>query len=189
MTLLRTPAVEPAPAAPEAPLPTPAPRPEPPAVAEDDAACESCLDRRQLLARAGAAGLGVAAVGLLAACGGSSGADDDDDEPRSGAPAAAAGTGTLAKVADIPVGGAVKAKDSNGTPIIVSQPQAGTIVALTAICPHKGCEVKPDGKDLLCPCHASIFTLTGGNVSGPAKTPLTPVDVHVADGVVVLGRA
>jgi nitrite reductase/ring-hydroxylating ferredoxin subunit len=143
-----------------------------PADAHDEA-CESCLDRRQLLARAGVAGLGVAAVGLL----------------PSAEPVAAAAGGALAKVADIPVGGAVTAKGADGKPIIVSQPQEGTFVALTAVCPHKGCEVKPHGKDLLCPCHASIFTLTGGNVSGPAKTPLAAVDVHVSDGVVLPGKA
>jgi Rieske Fe-S protein len=156
-----------------------------PADAHDEA-CESCLDRRQLLARAGVAGLGVAAVGVLAACGSGSGQKSDG---ASAEPAAAAGGGALAKVADIPVGGAVTAKGADGKPIIVSQPQEGTFVALTAVCPHKGCEVKPHGKDLLCPCHASIFTLTGGNVSGPAKTPLAAVEVHVSDGVVLPGKA
>jgi len=193
MTLLRTPAE------PVTPPPT-SDALEPPGAAAlaatepaadtsdtDSATCESCLDRRQLLARAGAAGLGVAAVGLLAACGAGT---DADDHPASAAPVAAARSGgALAKVADVPVGGAITTKDASGKPIIVTQPQAGQIVAMTAICPHKGCEVKPDGKDLLCPCHASVFTLTGGNVSGPAKTPLEAVAVHVADGSVVLGTA
>jgi nitrite reductase/ring-hydroxylating ferredoxin subunit len=163
--------------------------PQPP----DDAA----LDRRQLLARAGLAGAGVAALGLLAACG----ADDDASSSsggssRGGSPAAtgaatnaAAASAAIVQVSDVPVGWSVKAKDPAGRPIIVSQPAAGTIVAMTAICPHKGCEVKPDGKDVLCPCHASIFTLQGANVSGPATTPLAPVDVHVRDGHVYAGKA
>jgi cytochrome b6-f complex iron-sulfur subunit len=149
---------------------------------------EHGLDRRQLLARAGLAGAGVAAIGLLAACGADDDASGSSPTGQSATPVAA-GLGAIVQVAAVPVGGSVKAKDENGRPIIVSQPQAGTIVAMTAICPHKGCEVKPDGKDVLCPCHASVFMLDGANVSGPATTPLAKVDVHVRDGHVYPGMA
>ena len=77
-------------------------------------------------------------------------------------------TASLAKVADIPVGGALSAKDADGKQILLTQPTAGTIVALSAICTHQGCTVAPDGDQLDCPCHGSVYDLTGGNVSGPA---------------------
>jgi nitrite reductase/ring-hydroxylating ferredoxin subunit len=151
---------------------------------EDAHGCAGCLDRRQLLQRAGAVGLGAAVVGVLAACGSGSGGGGGG-----GAEAKPGGGGSLAQVSQVPVGGAVSAKDANGKPIIIAQPQAGTIVAMTAICTHMGCEVKPDGKQLKCPCHGSIYSLTGQNESGPAPSPLAPVDVHVSNGEVLAGKA
>ncbi|WP_315099177.1 Rieske (2Fe-2S) protein, partial [uncultured Cellulomonas sp.] len=101
----------------------------------------------------------------------------------------AASGGAIAQVSDIPVGGALSAKDADGKPIILLQPEAGTVVALSAVCTHQGCTVVPEGEELQCPCHASVFDLTGANVSGPAKSPLPTVDVHVSDGAVLAGKA
>ncbi len=141
--------------------------------------CDGCLDRRDVLVRAGLVTMGVAAAGVLAACGGTTGAQGTP--PPSGAP--------LAQVSDIPVGGALSATGPDGGPIILLQPQAGTVVALSAVCTHQGCTVVPDGDTLACPCHGSVFDLTGDTVSGPAKAPLPPIDVHVADGAVLAGKA
>src|SRR5688500_3570446 len=132
--------------------------------------CDGCLDRREVLVRAGLVTMGVAAAGVLAACGGS-------ENPSEGAPAAASG-GALAQVSDIPVGGAISAKDADGKPIILVQPEAGTVVALSAVCTHQQCTVAPEDDELRCPCHGSVFDLTGANVSGPAPSPLPEVDVH-----------
>jgi len=146
--------------------------------------CTGCLDRRQVLVRAGMATMGLAAAGVLAACGGSS----DGDTSGSGS-TGVSGDGSLAKVSDIPEGGAISATDADGKPILLTQPTAGTIVALSAICTHQGCTVKPDGKELKCPCHGSVYDLSGGNVSGPAPSPLPKVDVHVNNGEVLAGKA
>lgn len=143
--------------------------------------CDGCLDRREVLVRAGLVTVGVAAAGVLAACGGSGTPSDD-------APAAASG-GALAQVSDIPVGGAISAKDADGKPIILLQPEAGTVVALSAVCTHQSCTVAPDGDELVCPCHGSVYDLTGANVSGPAPSPLPEVDVHVSNGAVLAGKA
>ncbi|GEM_PF-279647 len=156
--------------------------------------CGGCLDRRQVLQRAGLVTMGVAAAGVLAACssGGSGGSGDDGgtggDSGGDGGSAPAA-DGSLAQVADIPVGGAITATDADGNKILLVQPEAGTVIGLSAICTHQGCTVAPDGDELHCPCHGSVFDLTGKNVSGPAPEPLPPVDVHVADGAVLLGKA
>ena len=147
--------------------------------------CDGCLDRREVLVRAGLVTMGVAAAGVLAAC---SGSDSPSGEE---APAASGGAnaGALAQVSDIPVGGAISAKDADGEPIILVQPEAGTVVALSAICTHQGCTVAPEDDELRCPCHGSVFDLTGANVSGPAPSPLPEVDVHVSNGAVVSGKA
>lgn len=142
--------------------------------------CDGCLGRREVLVRAGLVTMGVAAAGVLAACGGS-------DTPSDGG--AAASGGALAQVSDIPVGGALSAKDADGKPIILLQPEAGTVVALSAVCTHQSCTVAPDGDELVCPCHGSVYDLTGANVSGPAPSPLPEVDVHVSNGAVLAGKA
>ena len=142
--------------------------------------CDGCLDRREVLVRAGLVTMGVAAAGVLAACGGS-------DTPTGDAPAAS--DGTLAQLSDIPVGGAISAKLADGQPIILVQPEKGKVVAMTAVCTHQQCTVAPDGDELKCPCHGSVYDLTGANVSGPAPSPLAQFDVHVSNGAVVNGKA
>ena len=142
--------------------------------------CDGCLDRREVLVRAGLVTMGVAAAGVLAACGGS---DTPADAP------AESDDGTLAQLSDIPVGGAISAKLADGQPIILVQPEKGKVVAMTAVCTHQQCTVAPDGDELKCPCHGSVYDLTGANVSGPAPSPLAQFDVHVSNGAVVNGKA
>jgi Rieske Fe-S protein len=142
--------------------------------------CDGCLDRREVLVRAGLVTMGVAAAGVLAACGGS-------DTPTGGE--SAASDGTLAQLSDIPVGGAISATLADGQPIILVQPEKGKVVAMTAVCTHQQCTVAPDGDELKCPCHGSVYDLTGANVSGPAPSPLAQFDVHVTNGAVVNGKA
>jgi len=99
-----------------------------------------------------------------------------------------AGVAALAKVDAIPVGGAILVKDAAGKPVILSQPTAGTVVAMTAICTHQGCTVAPAGAQLVCPCHGSVYkSADGSNVSGPAPKPLAAVTVHVVNGEVLPG--
>ena len=103
------------------------------------------------------------------------------------APTASPGS-PIVPLADVPVGGAVSAMTAGGAEIIVAQPQAGTVVAFSAVCPHRQCIVALDAAtvQLLCPCHESVFDLaTGENLSGPAPGPLPSVAVTVADGQVL----
>lgn len=152
-------------------------------------ACGGCLDRRQVLQRAGLVTMGVAAAGVLAACSSSGSGDGGSGGGGGGGGSTPAADGALAQLADIPVGGAVSATGADGKPILLVQPEAGTVVALSAVCTHQGCTVVVDGDALSCPCHGSVFDLTGKNVSGPAPEPLPPVEVHVADGAVLPGKA
>lgn len=152
---------------------------------------EHPLSRRQALA-AGAAGIGII---VLAGCSSDSGrtltaAPAGPDAPSASPPAASTGSGgvALAKVADIPVGGSVGRTSADGKPIVLAQPVAGTVVAFSAICTHRGCTVAAAGKEFHCPCHGSVFDAVTGNVKGgPAPEPLNKIDVHVAAGEVVAG--
>ncbi|WP_051682007.1 Rieske (2Fe-2S) protein [Cellulomonas sp. HZM] len=141
--------------------------------------CAGCLDRRQLLQRAGAVTAVAAGVAVLAACGGSSG----------GSSATPGADGSLAKVADIPVGGALAATDADGNKILLIQATAGVVTAVSAICTHQGCTVAPGKGALVCPCHGSTFDLTGAVTHDPATEPLPTVAVHVKDGAVFSGAA
>lgn len=156
-------------------------------VALHDGCSSACPghSRRTVLRSAGAVTLGVAAT-LLAACApstsgsSSAGGGSVGAASKSGGSAAAGGAAALAKLADVPVGGALGVQGADGRPIILSQPVAGTVVGMSAVCTHAGCTVAPAGSELVCPCHGSVFKAAdGSNVSGPAPTPLPAVAVRV----------
>jgi len=167
---------------------------EPPGKGASDGAG---LPRRQVLAAGAVSALGLVALG---GCGGGGAKSDSGSGGRTSsapssspsasasAPAGATGAKPLARLADVPVGGAISATGTDGRPVIVAQPSAGQVVAFSAICTHKACTVAPAGKQLHCPCHGSVYdAATGKNLSGPAPRPLSPVPVHVAGGQVVGG--
>jgi Rieske Fe-S protein len=164
-----------------------------------DSRTRGAIDRRHVLA----VGLGTAGLAGLAACGdGSTGTNGSPygggaAAPATSAPASGAGDATtgpaagatpLIALADVPVGSAASATTADGKPVIVAQPTAGTAVAFSAICTHRGCTVAPAGSELKCPCHGSVYKASdGSNVSGPAPRPLDKVAVKVVDGQVVPG--
>lgn len=147
---------------------------------EHSSTCTGCMDRRQMLVRAGGVTAVAAGVAVLAACGGSG--DGDTPAQTSGS------DGSLAKVADIPVGGAISAT-AGGQKVLLVQATAGVVTALSAICTHQGCTVAPGNGELDCPCHGSRYDLTGAVLAGPAKEALTPFDVHVKGDAVFAGAA
>ncbi len=76
-------------------------------------------------------------------------------------------------------------------PIYLAKHTDGTFSALVMKCTHKGCEVRPAGDLLICPCHGSEFTNTGKVLSPPATENLnsfrTSVDavsvtIHLQEG-------
>jgi Rieske Fe-S protein len=142
--------------------------------------------RRIVLACAGAA-----CAAVLAGCSrynsNNGGVAGSQPAPSSSSPAAPAGSGSgaaqngppvLAKTADVPVGGGTILTDKK---IVITQPQAGSFHAFTAVCTHQGCIVgSVTGGTINCPCHGSKFNITNGSVvNGPAASPLAPVSIKV----------
>ena len=107
--------------------------------------------------------------------------------PATGNSGAAASTGpaALASTADIPVGGGKILTDKK---IVITEPQAGSFKAFTAVCTHQGCIVNTvSGGTINCPCHGSRYTITNGAVvAGPAPAPLPKEQIKIVDGAIVL---
>jgi cytochrome b6-f complex iron-sulfur subunit len=101
---------------------------------------------------------------------------------------ASSGGPSLAKLSDIPIGGAIAAKDASGSDIIITRPTDTTVAAFTAICTHMGCTVKPGSQTFVCPCHGSTYDAkTGARISGPARGGLSKIAVQVSGQNVVAG--
>jgi cytochrome b6-f complex iron-sulfur subunit len=147
--------------------------------------------RRHVMTAGAAATLGIAAAATLTACGGSGSTSTSAGSSSAAGTAegnGAGGSGPLTQLSAVPVGGAAAAKGPDGKPVVVAQPEAGKVVAFSAVCTHQGCTVRPNNKMLVCPCHGSQFdAFTGAVVNGPAASPLPSVAVKVDGGNVVAG--
>ncbi len=70
---------------------------------------------------------------------------------------------------------------ASGDPGIVICTKSGQFEAYDAVCPHAGCTVgySASSKQIVCPCHTSIFDPATGNViSGPALSGLTKLAIQ-----------
>jgi Rieske Fe-S protein len=170
--------------------------------------CVGCTSRRALLTGAGAVGVSALLTGCAtygevsgdvsagggAPVGGSSGApvagasggaaSGAPAPGRSGAAPAPAGP-TLAKTADIPVGGG---KVFGEAKVVVTQPTQGSFKCFSAICTHQGCAVTDVGDGTInCGCHGSKFAIADGSVSNPpADRPLPGRSITVENGEIRL---
>ena len=154
-------------------------------------------------------GLGCIATSLpvaIAACSPSETAEDTaeapdaDDAPAADttaqAPAAndgsvdADGFAPLGTVAELDSAGFLASKDFAAGPVIaVRDPaNADSVIALSSVCTHKGCNVDWKETEFACPCHGSKFTSEGAVIEGPADAPLATYEAKI-DGDKVLVKA
>jgi Rieske Fe-S protein len=147
--------------------------------------------------RAVLAGAGAAAVVALSGCttygpgggdGGGDGSGDPAPDPGGGGDGGGNGggnTGPLAQTGDIPVGGGQVIEARR---VVVTQPEAGTFKAFTAVCTHQGCTVTNVSNGTInCACHGSRFKIEDGSVAnGPANGPLRGVDIVVNGTAITL---
>lgn len=67
----------------------------------------------------------------------------------------------------------------------VIKDSSGEVTVFSPICPHLGCHYKWDPKTghFECPCHGSVFTITGKVIGGPAPRPLDTLPKKIENGV------
>lgn len=141
---------------------------------------EDSLSRRRLLGSAGA----LSGALILARVAGAA----EDAAPQVGVAQAKADSLVL-KLNDNPELGKVggwKIVDLGAERVIVANTDKG-LIARSAICPHRGCEVvyQADNHQFYCPCHRSQFDEDGHVVHGPARTGLKP---YASDAAVVVSQ-
>ena len=160
--------------------------------------------RRAVLATAA----GTAGAVALTACGSDDGSDSDSagsagsdgsetNDPGSDSGETETETETedggddggeaLASVDDVPVGEAT-AVTIDGEEAMLFRPDESTVAAFSAICTHNGCTVAPEGAELHCPCHGSVFDAATGEVlDGPAPEALPSFTVRIEGDQIVSG--
>ncbi|WP_026361288.1 Rieske (2Fe-2S) protein [Amycolatopsis nigrescens] len=142
--------------------------------------------RRTMLTTGATAAGAVAGLAVLSACAsGDSGQQPAQSPSAPPAPAPAPG-GALTALNDVPVGQAKSVTTPDGKPAIVTRTSETAVSCFSAACTHQGGTVAPEGAELKCPLHGSIFDATTGAVKkGPAKEPLPAIPVKVENGQVV----
>jgi nitrite reductase/ring-hydroxylating ferredoxin subunit len=91
----------------------------------------------------------------------------------------------VAAVADLPAGQAVRFSSGPVEGVLVND--GGTIKAVSAVCTHQGCLllVEAAAHRLRCPCHPTVFSVTGKLLSHQLPTPpanLPALQARVHDG-------
>lgn len=72
--------------------------------------------------------------------------------------------------------------------VAVFRDQEG-VYAISTVCTHLGCIVKPTPTGFECPCHGSRFTRDGAVTAGPAPAPLAWLEVSASGGTWVVDEA
>lgn len=141
-------------------------------------------------------GLSMGAGAAFVACsssetptdgGGSSGGSSNPPDSGAGDREASQGGSAEAIVAasEVPVGESYSFEDG-GQPAVLIHQDDDQFVAYSAVCTHQGCTVEYQDAELVCPCHGSVFDPASGDpTTGPANTPLPPIDVTLQGGEVV----
>ncbi len=90
------------------------------------------------------------------------------------------------KVGDFPVNSVTKVPE--GKFYLARVPEG--LVALYWKCPHLGCTVPwsppEDPGRFHCPCHGSIYEITGQKVAGPAPRSMDLMAIEVRDGTIIV---
>jgi Rieske Fe-S protein len=134
------------------------------------------ISRRRVLVTTGVL---TASSAVVVACGSSS------STPSASSGGGGDGAGVTVAKDQVPVGGGVILGDQG---VVVTQPEAGTFKAFSAVCTHQGCTVAGiQNGSIVCPCHGGMFSITDGSVQGgPPPAPLDAKTVSVSDTTITV---
>lgn len=137
---------------------------------------KSGINRRQFLGIAWAGSLAILGAQIIAAL------------VRYVQPVASAGFGGVVragKVAEFAPGSVNLIKAGR---FFLYRLENGSFLAMWQKCTHLGCSVPwiEDEKHFHCPCHGSVFDMTGQVTGGPAPRPLDLFPVTIKDGDVLV---
>jgi len=92
-----------------------------------------------------------------------------------------AGAGSVANVNTLHVGTPVLFEYPAGYPSALVKNQDGSLTAVSMLCTHVCCQCSYDAasKVYYCPCHGSVFNLSGKVVRGPASTDLPIIQLRI----------
>lgn len=65
----------------------------------------------------------------------------------------------------------------------------GGVLAISIVCTHLGCIVRPVDNEFLCPCHASAFNKYGDVLSPPATRALDVFPVVIDNGEILVNTS
>ena len=140
-----------------------------------DHPCEARgLDRRELLKRGGLA----AAALLLAACG----------VPGSDGTGPGLGSPVTVKLSDYPA-----LANSGGVALVANntvavENNAGSYIALSMVCPHRGGQILLAGSGFQCTVHGATFDKTGSWIGGQPTSNMYRINVtNNGDGTLTVG--
>ena len=63
---------------------------------------------------------------------------------------------------------------------------SGGVHAVSLVCTHLGCIVKPTAEGFECPCHGSHYDKEGNVTKGPAPKPLAWIKVSASGGTLLV---
>jgi len=72
--------------------------------------------------------------------------------------------------------------------VIVANTGSSQFVALASACTHAGCTIGYSlaNNNFPCPCHGSVFSITGSVLNGPADTPLKSYSVSKTGDILTI---
>jgi len=108
-------------------------------------------------------------------------------------PDASSGEGdfvSVGTVADLDSAGYLTSEDFPGGAVIAIRDPANadSVLALSSVCTHNGCNVDWQSSEFVCPCHGSKFSADGEVTNGPASEALSSYEAMI-EGDQVLVKA
>ena len=80
-----------------------------------------------------------------------------------------------------PGGAILLAAEGMEAPVVLIRRDDRHFKALSSVCTHLGCSVRPSKRFLRCPCHGSTYDLEGQVVRGPAQRALQTFETRVSE--------